>query len=111
MQIAIAGKGGSGKTTIAGTLARILARRGHRVTAIDADSNPNLAVSLGVARGRAWELDGLPSDLLQVRTEPSGERALTLTKAPAEIFQEFGVDAPDGVRLVVASRIDHAGTG
>ena len=42
MKVAIAGKGGSGKTTIAGTLARVMADRGQRVVAIDDDSNPNL---------------------------------------------------------------------
>ncbi|MDQ3912794.1 MAG: AAA family ATPase, partial [Actinomycetota bacterium] len=49
MKIAVAGKGGSGKTTIAATLARVLARRGHRVTAIDGDPNPNLGVALGMS--------------------------------------------------------------
>ena len=37
MKIAVAGKGGAGKTTISGTLARALARAGHDVMAIDAD--------------------------------------------------------------------------
>ncbi|MCI0547826.1 MAG: AAA family ATPase, partial [Candidatus Rokubacteria bacterium] len=50
MKIAVAGKGGSGKTTIAATLARLLARRGRKVLALDADSNPNLSVSLGLPR-------------------------------------------------------------
>ncbi|MGH7424951.1 MAG: AAA family ATPase, partial [Candidatus Methylomirabilales bacterium] len=48
MKIAIAGKGGSGKTTIAGVLARTLAREGHQVLAVDADTNPNLGISLGI---------------------------------------------------------------
>jgi CO dehydrogenase maturation factor len=47
MKVAVAGKGGSGKTTIAGTLARVLTDRGQRVVAIDDDSNPNLAVTVG----------------------------------------------------------------
>ncbi|MGI9510949.1 MAG: AAA family ATPase, partial [Geminicoccaceae bacterium] len=42
MKIATVGKGGSGKTTIAGTLARIFANRQKRVLAIDGDPNPNL---------------------------------------------------------------------
>ncbi len=43
MKIAIAGKGGSGKTSISGTMSRLLARGGQNVLAIDGDSNPNLA--------------------------------------------------------------------
>ena len=49
MKIAIAGKGGSGKTTIAGILTRLLAERGQDVWAIDADSNPNFGVTLGMS--------------------------------------------------------------
>ena len=44
MKIATVGKGGSGKTTVAGTLARILAGEGCKVLAIDGDPNPNLAL-------------------------------------------------------------------
>lgn len=111
MRIAFAGKGGSGKTTIAGTLARVLARRGRSVRAIDGDSNPNLAVALGIDRSVAPSLGGLPPDLLQVQVDDLGNRRMVLTRSPAEIFDEYGVDAPDGIRLLVASRIDHAGSG
>jgi len=47
MNVAVVGKGGCGKTSISGTMARVLARRGHRVLAIDGDPNPNLALTLG----------------------------------------------------------------
>ena len=47
MRIAIAGKGGAGKTTISATAARLVARSGRAVVAIDADTNPNLAPALG----------------------------------------------------------------
>lgn len=46
LRIAIVGKGGVGKTTIAGVLARVLAARGRRVLAIDADPDANLASTL-----------------------------------------------------------------
>jgi CO dehydrogenase maturation factor len=48
MKIVVAGKGGVGKTTVAGTLARSLGRAGHSVVALDADANPMLGISLGV---------------------------------------------------------------
>src|SRR5919204_5455129 len=112
MQLAVAGKGGSGKTTIAGTLARVLARRGRLVRAVDADSNPNLAISIGVEPSVAFSLGGLPPDLLEVRG-PSAhdDRRIFLTSTPQEIFERHGVAAPEGIRLVVGSRVDHAATG
>lgn len=47
MKIAITGKGGVGKTTLAGTLSCILSEN-HNVFAIDADPDMNLASSLGI---------------------------------------------------------------
>ena len=48
MKIAVVGKGGSGKTTTSGVMARSLARAGHKVIGLDCDTNPNLGLSLGV---------------------------------------------------------------
>ena len=47
MKIAISGKGGVGKTTIAGTLARLMADLDQKVLAIDADPDANLASAIG----------------------------------------------------------------
>ena len=46
--IAVAGKGGTGKTTVCGMLVRRLAAQGKRVLAVDADPNSNLNEVLGV---------------------------------------------------------------
>src|SRR5262245_47036009 len=78
MKIAIGGKGGSGKTTIAGTLARVFAAGGQRVVALDDDSNPNLAITVGVPAGRAASLPALPRDFLEERTDAKGETRLEL---------------------------------
>ncbi|MFA6225809.1 MAG: ArsA-related P-loop ATPase [Methanoregula sp.] len=50
MKIAVSGKGGLGKTFIAGSLASYFARHGHPVIAIDTDPSPNLAMTLGMSR-------------------------------------------------------------
>jgi CO dehydrogenase maturation factor len=48
MKIAVTGKGGVGKTTIVGLMARILRDAGNTVIAIDADPDMNLPTILGV---------------------------------------------------------------
>ena len=48
LKLAISGKGGVGKTTIAAMIARLLALEGKRVFAIDADPVANLAAALGI---------------------------------------------------------------
>ncbi|OPY69888.1 MAG: Light-independent protochlorophyllide reductase iron-sulfur ATP-binding protein [Syntrophorhabdaceae bacterium PtaU1.Bin034] len=48
MKVAVSGKGGVGKTTLAGVMARVLADKGHKVLAIDADPDANLASAIGI---------------------------------------------------------------
>ena len=48
MKLAISGKGGTGKTTLAALLARALADEGRPVIAVDADPAPSLALALGL---------------------------------------------------------------
>ncbi len=103
MKIVVAGKGGVGKTTVSGTISRALARAGHDVLALDADTNPMLGVSLGVGPEE--------TDLL-VAVRQGLETGETEHERSTEGFvQRFGRDAPDGVRLVVASRIEQANPG
>ena len=106
MKLAVAGKGGSGKTSISGTMARVLARTGHRVLAIDGDSNPNLALTLGIPAERMSDLPTLSRDLLR-RTESGAE----LTKSIDEVCRSHSVEGPDGVTLLVMAHPQHAGTG
>ena len=106
MKLAIAGKGGSGKTSISGTMARLLARRGRRVLAIDGDSNPNLALTLGLPPEAMTEMPTLTRDMLQ-RTESGAQ----LTQSLEEICETHSMSAPDGVTLLVMANPQHAGTG
>lgn len=108
---AIAGKGGSGKTTIAGTLARVLARGGREVWAIDADSTPNLGITLGLTREEAAAVAPIPRSILSEGTDAEGKRRLTLGVAPAAVVAQYAAATPDAVRLLLMGRIDHAGAG
>ncbi|HEX7599548.1 MAG TPA: AAA family ATPase, partial [Polyangia bacterium] len=49
MKVAITGKGGVGKTTVAASLARCWRDLGYRVVAVDADPDANLAQALGIS--------------------------------------------------------------
>ncbi|MEO6196315.1 MAG: AAA family ATPase [Thermoanaerobaculia bacterium] len=110
-RIAIAGKGGSGKTTISGTLARIIARRGRTVWAIDADSTPNLGLTLGLPREELGGLQPLPRTLLVEGTDAEGKRKLALGHPPSEVVRAHGRLTPDGIPLLLMGSVGHAGAG
>lgn len=111
MRIAIGGKGGVGKTTIAATLTRLLARRAGAALAVDGDSNPNLAVALGLPQSEAMSLPTVPRNVMERRKDVDGEEKLMLVSTPDEIARRYGIEAPDGVRLLILGRVGHAGTG
>lgn len=105
MRIALAGKGGVGKTTLSATVCRLAARAGTEVVAIDADSNPNLASALGL------DIDHdtpafLPFGLVSRR--PDGP---ALTEPVDEVLDQYAIDAPDGVRLLRMGQPQHADEG
>lgn len=102
----MAGKGGAGKTTISATLARIAARRGMAVVAIDADSNPNLATALGADPAAPAPAMALPSSLVSRRL---GGPALTVSLS--HLLDQHGAFGLDGVRLVMMGAPGHAGEG
>ncbi len=111
MRIAIAGKGGSGKTTISGTLARFLARSGRNVLAIDADSNPNLAATLGIPAERAQTITAMPRSLMEKRRQPDGSVKTEFVGNAEQVLDEYGMAGPDGIRLLIMGRVGHAGAG
>ena len=94
LRIVVVGKGGAGKSVIAGTMARILARRGRKVLALDTDTMPGLAISLGV------EAPEPPPLVHAVDKVEHGCWKLKSGIGPVRAVQRFSTEAPDGVRVL-----------
>jgi CO dehydrogenase maturation factor len=97
MRVAFVGKGGAGKSSLAGTFARVLAASGERVLALDSDPMPGMAFSLGAEQSDA----GLPDDAVEEYDEDGRRRyrlraGLTGTAA----VEQYGVRTRDGVHFL-----------
>jgi CO dehydrogenase maturation factor len=103
VHIAVVGKGGAGKSLVSANLARLLARRGHRVLALDSDTMPGLSLSLGA---------GVPDEPPLNAAAEQNERGRWQLKpgiGPVRAVQRFATDAPDGVRLLQIGKTDKRG--
>jgi CO dehydrogenase maturation factor len=113
MKIAIAGKGGVGKTVIAGCIAWSLARDGYTTLAIDADSSPNLALSLGLSQEEAARIVPVleNDDLIKRKTETGFSGVFNLNFTVDDIVRDFSLSTPTGVHLLVMGAVKSMGTG
>jgi CO dehydrogenase maturation factor len=115
MKIAISGKGGVGKTTLAGVMARILGQRGYRVIAIDADPDSNLASALGIQDSEARKTQPLAQmqEFIEERTgTKKGQYGAFFQINPKvdDILERFSFEK-EGVRLILLGSIPRGGGG
>ena len=101
LRLALIGKGGAGKTVLSSTLARTLARRGRKLLAVDLDTNPGLAFSLGIPVTDA----GLPPEALEERPAAPYGWQLSGAYTPDEAVERFAVPGPDGIRFLGLGKI------
>jgi len=97
VRVAFVGKGGAGKSSLAGTFARVLAGTGERVLALDSDPMPGLAFSLGVEQTDS----GLPDDAVE-EYEEDGRRRYRLRAGltGSAAVERYAVRGPDGVHFL-----------
>ncbi|HVM01294.1 MAG TPA: hypothetical protein VM263_01385 [Acidimicrobiales bacterium] len=101
MKLGIVGKGGTGKTTLAALISKAYVDMGRSVVAVDTDSNPNLALNLGLDEAVADQAPLVPRSLVV------GSGGL----GSARLLADYGVPTPAGVTLLHAMRVDQAGSG
>ncbi|MCS7149487.1 MAG: AAA family ATPase [Caldimicrobium sp.] len=107
MKIALCGKGGVGKSSLASLLILSFLHAGYKVLAIDADPSPHLARLLEIPQ----EVTPLAEmmDLLAERAQKSGPY-YTLNPKIDDLPEKFAI-TKDGLRLMVLGAIRTAGGG
>ncbi|MGQ9599500.1 MAG: ATP-binding protein [Anaerolineae bacterium] len=118
MKLAITGKGGVGKTTLAALLAYSFAQRGHHVLAIDADPATGLATACGVPPDEAAAITPVAEmeDLIYERTGArKGEIGgfFKLNPRVDDIPDRFAVSPPGEkrIRILTMGTVRSGGTG
>lgn len=113
MKVAVSGKGGVGKTLIAGGLAKGFAERGLKSIAIDADSSPNLAVTLGLSVEEARKITPLTENqpLIEKKTSTGYSGVYNLNFTVDDIIRDYSVNTPLGVNLIVMGTVKAMGSG
>jgi CO dehydrogenase maturation factor len=113
MKIAVSGKGGVGKTLIAAGLARGFAQRGLKTIAIDADSSPNLALTLGLSAEEARKIVPISEnkELVDSKTSTGYSGVYRLSFTVDDIVREYSVSTPFGVNLIVMGTVKSMGSG
>ncbi|HUT52764.1 MAG TPA: AAA family ATPase [bacterium] len=113
MKLAVTGKGGVGKTTLAALIGRELRDRNYSVLMVDADPDANLAGALGVADAASIVPIAQMKELIEERT---GAKAGTIggffklnptvDDLPAKLAR-----AHEGIKLMVLGTVKSGGSG
>ncbi len=115
LKLAVAGKGGVGKSTIAAALSLLMARRGRRILAVDADPDANLANAMGVSAERQREIIPISRQraLIEERTGARvGQYGQLFKMNPevSDIARDYAC-VHDGVAILVLGATPSGGAG
>jgi CO dehydrogenase maturation factor len=115
VKLAISGKGGTGKSTLAAALSLMMAGKGWRVVAVDADPDGNLAAALGASPEEASRIIPISKqkELVEERTGAKVKQygqMFKLNPEVADIAEGYGINLK-GVTLLVLGAIEAGGSG
>ncbi len=115
LKLAVTGKGGTGKTTLAGLLAHLFKEDGCQVLAVDADPDANLASALGVPPAQADAIVPISrhTALIQERTGAAPGQFGQMFKLNPEVkdLPERFLYDHSGIKLLVLGAVAKGGGG
>jgi CO dehydrogenase maturation factor len=115
MKIAISGKGGVGKTTLAAAIALLMARNGRKILAVDADPDANLAAALGISEEKQRTIIPISRQVALIEERIGAKvkqygQIFKLNPEVSDIADKFAT-SHNGVALLVLGAIEGGGSG
>ena len=115
MKLAISGKGGVGKSTLAAALGLLMARSNRRVLAVDADPDANLASALGISEEGQRQIIPISQQvaLIEERTGAKVKQYGQVFKINPEVsdITEKYATMHEGIALLILGAIESGGSG